>query len=64
MPQLAQRLRFDLTDAFACDLEHFADLLQRARAAVFQPEAQLQDALFTRGECVQDTSKSCSRSII
>ena len=56
MPQLAQRLRFDLADALARDLKHLADLLERAGTAVLQPEAQLENALLARG-CLLYTSR-------
>src|SRR5436190_23319343 len=53
MPQLAQRLRFDLPDALARDREVLADFLQRVLAAVFQAEAHLDDLLLTRGQRLQ-----------
>src|SRR5579859_3332186 len=42
MSQFAQRLRLDLPDAFARDIELFADLFQRAAPAVRQTKAQSQ----------------------
>ncbi len=40
VPEFPQRLGFDLADAFAGHVELLAHFLQRARAAVVQPEAQ------------------------
>jgi len=51
--QAAQRFALDLADALACEAEFLANLLQRVIVAVFQPEAQPQDARFTRGQGVQ-----------
>ena len=48
MAQLAQRLRLDLADALAGDAELAADLLERAAAAVFEAEAQLQHLALAR----------------
>src|SRR3954454_12142899 len=42
MPQLAERLRLDLADALAGDVELLADLLERARASVLEAEPQLE----------------------
>ena len=41
MAQFAQRLGFDLTNAFARDVKHFANLFQSACAAVLQTETEL-----------------------
>src|ERR1043166_6146630 len=54
MPQLAQRLGFDLPDAFARDGEALADFFQRVLAAVADAEAHLNDLLFARRECLKD----------
>src|SRR5262245_18837322 len=50
MPQLAQRLRFDLPDALARDREALADLLERVLAAVADAEPHLDHLLLTRRE--------------
>jgi len=41
MPQLPQRLGFDLANAFARNGEALPDLFQRVLGAVFQAEARL-----------------------
>src|SRR3954470_9363663 len=46
--QLAQRLRFDLADALARDLEVLADFLERVVALLADAEAHAQDLLFAR----------------
>src|SRR5687768_17992661 len=51
--QLPQRLRLDLTDALARDIELAADLFERPRAAVLQTEAQLQHATLATGEALE-----------
>ena len=56
MPQLAQRLGFDLADAFAGYREALADLFQGVLAAVLQAEAHLDDFFFARGEGAQHLS--------
>ena len=48
MPQLAQRLGFDLPDAFAGDGERLPYFFERVLAAVFQAEAHLDDFFFAR----------------
>ncbi len=48
MQQLAQRLGFDLADAFAGDCEALPDLCQRVLRTVFQAEAHLDDFLSAR----------------
>src|SRR6185369_601052 len=48
--QLAQRLRLDLTDALARDVELAADLFERARAPVLEAEAQLEHASLAERE--------------
>ena len=53
MAQFAQRLGFNLADAFAGDRELLADFFERVLAAVFQAEAHLDDFFFTRGERLQ-----------
>src|ERR1035438_2364649 len=54
MPQLAQRLGFDLADAVSGDLEALADFFQRVLGAVFQAEAHLDDPLLARRERAQN----------
>src|SRR5436309_2265240 len=53
MAQLAQRFRLDLPDALSRDVELAADLFERARAAVFETEAQLKHAPFATGEAFE-----------
>src|SRR5438105_6468375 len=53
MAQLAQRFRLDLPDALSRDVELAADLFERARAAVFETEAQLKHAPFAAGEAFE-----------
>src|SRR4051794_34249402 len=53
MPQLAERLGFDLPDALACDREALAHFFERVLAAVADPEAHLDDLLFARRERLQ-----------
>ena len=48
--QFAQRLGFDLADAFARDGELLADFFERVLAAVLQAEAHLDDLLFARAQ--------------
>src|SRR5438552_1032109 len=54
VPQLAQRLRLDLTDALACDVELTAHLFERAGAPVLETETQLQHAPLPAGESLED----------
>src|SRR5205823_4802344 len=42
-PQLVLRARFDLPDAFAREVQTIADLLERARLVVLEPEAEADD---------------------
>src|SRR5947208_15802254 len=42
-PQLVLRARLDLPDALARQMQPVADLLQRARLVVFEPESQPHD---------------------
>src|SRR6266542_5337389 len=51
--QLAKRLDLDLADTFPRDAELLADLLERAAVAVFQAEAQLEDAALALGQLVE-----------
>ena len=53
MPQLAERLGFDLPDALAGYGEVLADLFERVLAAVFQAEAHFDDLLFARRQGFQ-----------
>src|SRR3990170_4840799 len=51
--QLAQRLRLDLADPLAGDVELLADLLERPGTPVLQPEAELEHAPLAPGEGVE-----------
>jgi hypothetical protein len=53
MAQLAQRLGFDLPDTFARDLEALTHFFQGMLGTIFQAEAHLDHALFTRGQSTQ-----------
>src|SRR6201995_1601417 len=53
MPQLAERLGLDLTDALAGDREALADFLERVLAAVADAEAHLDDLLLARRQRLQ-----------
>src|SRR3954451_283084 len=53
MPELAERLRLDLADALAGDVELLADLLEGARSAVLQPEPELEHAALATRERVE-----------
>src|SRR5580658_4511203 len=53
MAQLAQRFRFDLADAFACDGERLADFFEGVFAAIVQAEAHLDDFFFARRQRLQ-----------
>ncbi len=59
MAQAAQGAAFDLADALAGQAELLADLFQRVALAVYQAEAQAQDALLTRGQRAQHLLRSC-----
>src|SRR6186713_973722 len=48
--QLAQRLRLDLADPLAGDVELLADLLEGPGPAVLQPEAELEHAALSTGQ--------------
>src|ERR1035437_7356028 len=52
--QLAPRLRLNLADAFAGDVDLLANSSQGAGTAVLQPEAELQDAPLATGQRVQN----------
>src|SRR5687767_3856523 len=54
VPQLAKRLRLDLTDPLARDVEVAPDLLEGAGTPVLEPEAELKDAPLARRQRVQD----------
>ena len=56
MPQLAQRLGFDLTNAFAGDRKRLPDLFQCVLAAIFKSEAHLDHFFLSRGQRAQDLS--------
>src|SRR5258708_15219061 len=53
MPQLAERLGFDLTDAFARHREALSDLFERVLAAVADAEPHLDHFLFARRQRLQ-----------
>src|SRR6266851_7188404 len=53
VPQLVQGLDFDLADTFAGEGERLAHFLERVLAAVFQPEAHLDDLFLAWGERLQ-----------
>src|ERR1700733_2738172 len=53
MPQLAQRLGFDLPDALAGHLEALTHFFQRMLGAILQAEAHLDHALFARSQGTQ-----------
>ena len=53
MAQLAKRLRFDLADPLAGDVERAAHLLEGVLGAVADAEAHLEHLLFARGESAQ-----------
>src|SRR5947207_1753144 len=50
VPQLAQRLRLDLADPLAGDVERAAHFLQGVLGAVADAEAHLEDLLFARSK--------------
>src|SRR6478609_3162444 len=54
VPQLPQRLRFDLPDALAGDREALTDFFERVLGALADAEAHLDDALFTRCQRLED----------
>lgn len=49
MAEFAQRLRFDLSDAFARDAELLADFFERALMAVFETEPEDEHLAFAFG---------------
>ena len=53
MTQLCKRLALDLADTLARDAELATDLLERARMAVLQAEAQADDLAFALGKAVE-----------
>src|SRR6266699_6090065 len=53
MAQFAQSLSLNLTNAFASDVELFADFLQCAAAAIIQAEAQLEHFAFALRQAVK-----------
>src|SRR5262252_377969 len=57
MAELAQRLRLDLPDPLAGDVEGAADLLERVLGAVADAEAHLQDLLLSRGQRLQHPAR-------
>src|SRR5512140_2007322 len=54
VPQLAQRLGFDLANALPGDGKALSDFFQRMLAPVAEPEPHLDDLLLPRGECLED----------
>src|ERR1700730_11550428 len=54
MPELSQRLGFNLSDALAGDAEALADLFERVLAAVTDTEPHLDHLLFARRERLED----------
>src|SRR5205823_13562827 len=54
VPKLAQRLRLDLPDALASDVELLADLLQGVVGVHFDTEAHAQHFGFPRSERIQN----------
>ena len=57
MAELGKRLALDLADALARDAELASDLLERARMAIFEAEAQLDDLAFAVCKAVEDLVK-------
>src|SRR6185369_4416839 len=55
MPQLAERLGLDLTDALSGDRERLADLFQGVLGPVAQAEAHLDDLLLARSQGLQES---------
>src|SRR5438477_10202708 len=53
VPQLAERLRLDLPDALAGDVELAPDLFEGASATVLETEPQLEDATLAAGEALE-----------
>src|SRR5216683_1071801 len=53
VPQLAERLRLDLPDASAGDVELAPDLFEGAGASVLEAEPQLEDATLAAGEALE-----------
>src|ERR687888_1767949 len=54
VPELAERLGLDLSDALAGDREILPDLLEGVLATVGEAEAEPQHLLLARGERVED----------
>ena len=53
VPQLAERLGFDLADALAGEGKRLSHFFERVLPAVFQPEAHLDDLFLAWGERLQ-----------
>src|SRR5438552_1088962 len=53
VPQLAERLRLDLPDALAGDVELAPDLFEGAGATILETEPQLEDATLAAGEAFE-----------
>src|SRR6185369_2445520 len=57
MPQFAQRLRFDLADALASDVEVLTHFFQRALVpTIVESEPQTNHTLFTRAQRLQNVA--------
>jgi hypothetical protein len=61
VPQLAQRLRLDLADALAGDLEVLAHLFERVVALLADAEAHAEDLLLARRQRLQHLRASARR---
>src|SRR5438445_1541393 len=57
MTQLAQGLGFDLANAFASDVVHLADFLERPLVTIEQAEAHLQNLALALGQAGQHVSE-------
>src|ERR1035441_3173460 len=61
--QFAQGLGLDLADAFAGDLVLLADLLQRARIAVIQAIAELQDSALALRQAIEHFAQAALKQV-
>src|SRR5580700_1071244 len=57
MSQFAERLGFDLADAFAGYCKRLADFFQSVLAAIFEAKAHLDNFFLARGQRAQDLSR-------
>src|SRR5437588_2146117 len=62
--QLAERLRLDLPNALARDVELLADLFEGSAAAVLEPEAQAQHLAFTLGKGVEHVLHGLAQHLV